>query len=404
MSGHDPLSAEGDVLDTGTPGRFGVWVTVAVICALVLLGWQLRDASAPPVARTALAVAEPADVSPEPTTAQWGVDILGEVTFVDDRIGFAVQQQCSDAAAVAFGCGRRLLATGDAGATWEALRWLPTLAEGYDELLALSADELILFDVTTQAGVVRSTDGGRSWVRLPVQRSGPRALAPQGLVVLGGPVICNRQCEPTTVAWFDPASLTVHPLPTQPAVEELARSEFTRATTLGTDIVVGGTTLTGAYVAFSRDSGHSWSQTRLDPELEPGQAVTHAAVTAAGDGRAYAFVQIDDGVGSPTTIGYRTDDGGGSWRTLWLEEQPFQWSPHAVVAGELIVNDVPGRVYMSSGGGTAWATVVDAPAGMWIEQAAPGGPILGTAGPHRALQVHYLSRDGLTWMRMRLPT
>lgn len=390
------------MLDSGTPTRLGMWVVVAAIAVLALLGWQLRTPQVPPEVTDTPVVAAPeppGEPAAEPLPAEWGVDNVAEVTFVDDLNGFAVLQRCSSAVRW---CGRRLLTTTDAGATWEAVRWLPTMADGYNRLMAPSFDELMLLDVDTLADVVRSTDGGRSWVRLPVERADPLPLAAAGVLVLGGPVICNRDCEPTTVSWFDPATLLLHPLPTQPSAEELARSQSTTASRVDGDIVVGGTTLTGAYVAFSRDSGRTWSQTRLNPELGTGHAVMHADVRAAGGGRAYAFVQIDDGIGGPSTLGYRSDDGGASWLPLPLQRQPFVWPPQALLEGELLVTDLSGHLYLSISGGTSWAEV-ESPGDLWITQNAPGETIVGTVWGAEAVQTQYFSRDGHTWVPMRLP-
>lgn len=404
MSGGEYGPAREDLLDTGTPNRLGPWLAVAVVAALGLLGWRLQAPEPPAeVLRPIEVVApEPVPATPTETITLWGQDMVTDVTFVDDLSGFAIEQQCSTAAADAFGCGRRLLTTTDGGATWTAVRTLPSLANGYGKFVALSADVMMLLDIGALSGVVRSTDGGRSWVRFPLTRAGPRPLAPSGVPVLDGPVICNRQCEPTTISWFDPVSLALHPLPTQPVAAELARTEFTHATTIDGDIVVGGTTLTGAYVAISRNSGRTWSQTRLDPDLTAGQAVMSADVRAAGGGRAYAFIQVD-GVGDPTTFGYRTDDGGVRWVGLPLEPQPWLWAPLAVVDGELLALDMPGRVHLSAGGGTSWTEVDTAPQGIWIRQGAPGNVLLGTVSAG-AVQVTYLSRDGVSWWRTAFPS
>ncbi len=393
-----------DVLEMGAPGRAGIWVTLVAVAVLALLGWQLRPGPAAPAPSSPLALAAPTP-APEPLgspAAQWTVDEVADVSFVNDTTAFAVLRQCSAAVTDAFGCARRLLATTDGGTTWNGLRPLPAMAQGHDHLLALSAEELMLLDLDTLADVVRSTDGGRSWVRLPVDRAGPLPVTPSGVLVLGGPVVCTVQCAPTTVGWFDPATLRVHPLPAQPSAEELSRSQTTAVTTVGADIVVGGTTLTGAYVAVSRDRGRTWSQDRLDPALDPGFAVTRAQVRAAGDGRVYAFVQAHDRAQGSATYGYRSDDGGVGWQRLPLVRWAFDWPPPAVVGGELLVTDESGRVFGSSAGGTSW-TEVASPGGLWITQAAPGEVVVGTAWRSADLQEHFLSRDGRTWVPMVLP-
>lgn len=404
MPGREPMPGYDDVLDTGTRTRFGPRSALGAIAVVALLGWQLRTSPVPPVVSAPLEVAAPAEAVPETVIEQWDTDVVTEVTFVDGRSGFAVQEQCSPSAGAGSGCGRRLLSTSDAGVTWDSLRWIPTLADGYDELLAVSVDELMLLDTATLSGVVRSTDGGQSWVRLPVRQADSRPLAPSSVVVMGAPVICNRQCERTSVAWFDPISLTVHPVPAQPTASELTRSQFTRATTAGADVLVSGTTLTGAYAAFSRDGGRSWSEARLDPDLASGQAVVHSEVTPAGDGRAYAYVQVTGRTGESTTFRYRSDDGGANWLPLPVPSPDFLWSPLAVLAGELLVNDDVGRTYLSSGGGTSWVEVTDAPVGMSLAQTAPDAPIVGTVWRLQSAPQRYLSRDGLSWLPVRLST
>jgi hypothetical protein len=64
---------------------------------------------------------------------------------------------------------------------------------------------------------------------------------------------------------------------------------------------------------------------------------------------------------------------------------------------------MPGRVHMSAGGGTSWTEVDTAPQGIWIRQGAPGNVLLGTVSAG-AVQVTYLSRDGVSWWRTAFPS
>ncbi len=153
---------------------------------------------------------------------------------------------------------------------------------------------------------------------------------------------------------------------------------------------------------MSTDGGATWTENRLEVPLQEGQEVAAAQALAAGGGRAYVFIQVFDEAGVAAKYGFRTDDAGATWTDLRFEEQPF-WLPIGLLDGELVSTDLPGRVLLSSAGGTRWAEIGSVGNGPYLSQAVPDGPLLATLLNSQGFASYYVSADGRDWTSIRLP-
>lgn len=392
-----------DVLDTGTPGRLGLWATIGAAAVLALLGWTLHNspgelAAIPiPIATSPASetsVTEPAPGPPFP-------DHVGEFAAADDLHGFLIQYRCGQIRADG-SCPRRLLATSDAGRTWESRGPVPSYADSFQALMVASDRELALIDTASFGSLARSIDGGRNWVRLPINRGAP-APVPAGITVLTDfPQACySTECQ-APFAWIDVATQTLHPLPQQPP-GGAGRSLRSANTTGDGQFVVSTATVTVGRVAMSVDGARSWTEAVLDIPLDSDDALLDVRAVSAGNGRAYAFVQVQDGTRGATSYGFRTDDAGDTWVGLGLDRQPLTGFDAGVLDGELVTTDSSGRVVVSRDGGTAWTTMYDAPADSWLRQIVPDGPLLLTTFDDPAGERYQLCFDGRTFIAARFP-
>ncbi|MBA2389270.1 MAG: hypothetical protein H0V67_03345 [Geodermatophilaceae bacterium] len=404
MSGHGTVPGYEDVLDTGTPGRVRLWSGVAVVAVLALIGWTLRSSPPGPEAAPIAAVTTPQVAPTVPDRKPEAADRVGEFAFADDRSGYLVQYRCSEVRPDG-SCPRRLFATDDGGRTWDSRGFLPTYADSFSPVLVVSERELVLIDSAAVASLARSIDGGRNWVRLPVSRGAPAPAPPGSTVIQEFPQACYATACPPTAVWIDVDSQTLHPLPVQPPS---GAGAFLRAVSTSTDgeLVASTATVTTARISMSSDGGRRWTEVVLDVPLDTGDVLLDVRAKPAGNGRAYAFVQVQvgvrDGTGIDVMHGFRTDDAGATWTGLGWEPTSVNWFPQAVVAGELITTDAAGRVLLSSGGGTTWRPVYGAPTNSWIRQIVPDGPILLTAFDDSGGESHHLSLHGRAWTLLRL--
>lgn len=338
----DALDPQGDVLVSGTAGR-SRW-------------WTLLD-SGPEQAVDRAAESRSADPPQdrviEPVPAGFpSTDRADQLTYVDDAHGFLVQYGCplSDGDS---SCPRRILATSDGGASWEARGRIPDYAEHSYQLAAASQDELMLIGATL-ASMTRSVDGGRSWSQLPVTLA-EAATAPIGATLVQSAMQCEQVCH-TTLGWIDAAAQELHPLPRRPAA---VTGDFQGRPSMSSDgdIVIASVADSAGLVSMSTDGGQAWTDTRLEIPLDPAKVDQFVQVWAAGGGRAYALVQVYDGVNdTDSTYGFRTDNGGLTWADLGLVDRAVGLSD-GVIDGELITTDMSGQISVSSAGGTSWDEV-----------------------------------------------
>jgi len=399
----DVLGTREDVLDSGTPGRPRRWIAAAGVAIVALVGWNVLgsgpDETIAPIA--ASQTFEPPSgwtVDPEQVVSS-NPDQADQLTFVDDQNGFLVQYLCSQSTGGA-ACPRRLLATTDGGSSWEARATIPVYAEPFHTLLVESELRLALIDTSTLARMARSFDGGRSWRLLPITRAEP-AAAPEGaLVVADIDPRCAQECA-GPLAWIDPTDQALHLLPSQPAAAEAA---FPGLQSVGTDgdIVVGSSAGSAGLVSMSTDGGLSWNEARLDVPQREGWAQVESRGLAAGNGRAFVFVQAFDEVGLDATYSFRTDDGGRTWVELPAEGEAAYF-PVGVLDGELIATDLPGRIFRSEAGGTRWVEAGSLAGGPYLYQAIPDSPVLATVLNSQGNASYHLSTDLISWTPMPLP-
>ena len=395
-----------EVLDSGRSPRRSGWLIGALIVALVLLGWRLAVGSDPPVAAPA-----PSSIplSATPTAATYPssgpADTIEDVAFLDSATGYLVQRRC-DTATPEPRCARVLLETVDGGRTWRPAGSIPAFADVFQQLVVEAPKTVILLEQVGSAALVRSQDGGISWFRLPIAVAAP-APAPAGAVVVKQqqPRPCPRGC-PITLAWLDPATQQRRPFPTQPAHSDLLVPAPMSA---DGDVVA---TLTGAdraVVAMSTDGGLTWSETALPVPVgagaDPAVAVSDVTALAAGGGRAYAFVSVQQVAAQPalpTTHGFRTDDGGATWADLGLPTDLLV--PSVVVHGELATTDTAGQVLVSTAGGATWTPVRHGPPETsYLAQDRADGPVFAVAFAEHQPQL-FLSFDALGWLPVEVPT
>ncbi|MBA3419627.1 MAG: hypothetical protein H0U09_13190 [Geodermatophilaceae bacterium] len=398
----DVLGPHEDVLDSGTPGGSGRWIAIAVVAVLALVGWNLLDSGPEQAVDRAVdspAVDPPADRVIEPVPEEsLPTDRADQLTFVDDAHGFLVQYACPLTNADA-SCPRRIVATSDGGASWEVRGPIPPhYAEHYYQLAAASRDQLMLIDGATLASIALSVDGGRSWRQLPVTPA-EAAPAPAGATLTQSAHRCDQVCK-TTLGWIDPAALKSHPLPSQPVAGSGDVLALPSMSSDG-DIVVSSVAGTAGQVSMSTDGGQTWSDTRLEVPLVSVMSQQYVQVWAAGGGRAYAVVQVYDGVGTESTYGFRTDDGGLTWADLRLEGQAV--GTGGVLGGELITTDLSGQIFVSSAGGTRWDEVGTVLGTVWLAQTVPDGPVLATMFDDDGEESYQLSIDGRSWVPVSLP-
>lgn len=398
------MTEPGDVLDSGTPGRSGRWIAAAVLAVLALVGWNLLGPD-PDVDRAveSHSVDEPAGWEAGPTaetsTTPGRVD---QLTFVDDQHGFLVQYLCSQSTG-GDPCPRRMLATDDGGSSWEARATTPAYADSFYPFMAESRLALTLVDHLTMSSVARSFDGGRSWQERPISRAEPAAAPVGALLIQDVAPLCGSNCS-GLLAWIDAAG-RLHPLLSQPTAGPPAETlQYPVPASMGPDgdIVAGAVADSAGLVSMSTDGGRTWIDTRLEVPLAAGQAIQDTRVLAAGGGRAYAFVPVFNAVGVVATYGFRTDDGGATWSDLGFEDQRI-WVPAGVLDGELISTDLPGRILLSSAGGTRWAEAGGVAGGPYLSQQAPDGPVLAAVPNSQGYESYHLSTDGRTWTPVSLP-
>lgn len=403
----DVIEPQEDVLDTGTPSRPGWWVAGAAAVALALVGWNVlgsgpdeavdRAAESHPAERPTGWVAQP---DPEVTSSPDRVD---QLTFVDEEHGFLVQHLCSQASGGA-PCVRRVLATTDGGSSWESRGTIPSFAGSFYPFLATSEIDLALIDFQGFTSVARSVDGGRSWQLLPIVRAEPAAVPVGAPLIQDLDPLCPSEC-PALLSWFDPAGQELHPLPSQPAArQDTGTIQFPVPASMGPDgtIAVASVADSAGLISVSTDGGQNWADSRLEVSLRPGQSIGHVSAFAAGEGRAYAFVQVFDDRGVVASYGSRTDDGGLNWTDLGFEDKGI-WLPTGVLDGELISTDLSGQILMSTAGGTRWAVAGEVEGGPYLWQAAPDQPVLAAVPNSQGNESYYLSTNGRTWAPVTLP-
>lgn len=394
-----------EVLDSGRSPRRSGWLIGALIVAVVLLGWRLTAGSDPPVAAPAPS-SIPLSATPEdPTYPSPGpADTIEDVAFLDSARGYLVQRRC-DAATPEPRCARVLLDTVDGGRTWQPRAQIPAFADVFQRLVVEPPNTVLLLEQVGSAALVRSEDGGRSWFRLSIAVSAPAPARAGALVVKqqqSRP--CPRGC-PITLAWLDLATQQRRPFPTQPAHSDLLVPSEMSA---DGDVVA---TLTGAdraVVTMSTDGGLTWSETALPVPLragaDPAVAVSDVTALAAGGGRAYAFVSVQQVATQPvlsTTYGFRTDDGGATWVDLGLPADLLV--PSVAVHGELATTDTAGQILVSTAGGTTWAPVRHGPPETsYLAQDRADGPVFAVAFAEQQPQL-FLSFDALGWLPVEVP-
>lgn len=406
MAGLEEAPAYDDVLDSGTPNR-RPWTALAVVVVLALIGWSLRgpepEPAIIPIAVSTAPSTSVAEPEPEPEFSQ-APDSAGELAFVDDRHGFLMQYRCSQLRSDGT-CPRRLLATSDGGRTWDSRGAVPSYADSFYPLVAISAREIVLIDGSTFGSLARSIDGGLNWVLLPIDR-GPPAPAPTGPTVLQAyPQSCNARYAtdcPVTAVWIDVVRRTLHPLPQQPPTD---LDQYLGLAPMSPDgeLVASSSGITSAEVAMSVDGGRSWTEAVLDVPVESSDALQGVQALPAGNGRAYAFVQVYDQIQRDILYGFRTDDAGLSWVGLGWELTGVDWHPSGVLDGELVATTASGGTVVSTAGGTRWAPLDGAPSDGWLSQSVPGGPVLMAGYDGLTGERYHLSLDGRTWKPVHLP-
>lgn len=394
--------SQADVLDSGPPGQPRRWIAVAVVAVLVLIGWNVLGSGPDEIAAPAAeshAVDTPATgVEPGPEVPA-NPDHADQLTFVDADNGFLMQHLCSQSTGGG-ACPRRILATADGGSRWEGRSVIPSYADEFYALVAHSEFDLTLLDKLSAASVVRSFDGGRSWAQFPTTGAEPAPVpAGVGLVSDLDPA-CTPDC-PAALSWIDPSTLQLHALPSQPAA---GIGDLPRPASLASDgdIAAASAIRAAGLVSVSRDGGATWVETRLPVPLQEGQEVAAAQALAAGGGRVYTFIQVFDAAGVAAKFGFRTDDGGATWAGLGLQDPPL-WLPFGVLDGELLATDLPGRILLSSAGGTRWSEGGRVVGGPYLSQAKPDGPLLATIVNSQGFESYRLSPDGQDWTLIRLP-
>jgi hypothetical protein len=258
----------------------------------------------------------------------------------------------------------------------------------------------VLIDGATLASMTLSVDGGRSWSQLPVTLA-EAAPAPIGATLVQSATQCEQVCH-TTLGWIDAAAQELHPLPRQPAA---ATGDFQGRPSMSSDgnIVIASVADSAGLVSMSTDGGQAWSDTRLEIPLDPAKVDQFVQVWAAGGGRAYALVQVYDGVNdTDSTYGFRTDNGGPTWADVGLVEHAVGLSA-GVIGGELITTDMSGQISVSSAGGTRWDEVGIVLGSVWLSQTVPNGPVLATMFDYEGEESYRVSVDGRSWLPLSLP-
>ncbi len=386
-----------EILDTGTPRRRLRWILLGLAVVAALVGWNLLGAGS---GRTPPAALPAAPTELPPAQSFGAPDQASQLTFADASHGFLVQAVCSRPNADRT-CPRRVLATADGGRSWESRPLLPALAAPYQTFAVLSAEELLFVDDAGLGSVVRSGDGGRSWQQQPVRLAGPAPVGPGGLVVARVSADCADTRCPSALAWIDPASWQLHPMPAQPDSTGADYVQASPPAPDGDQVAVAGSQ-TSATISVSTDAGSSWNSAPLPFALAAGQRLKAVRVYAAGGGRAYAFLQVYGQVGLAAAYGFRTDDGGLSWVDLDFARQTV-WAPSGVLSGELISTDLPGRTYLSDRGGTEWAEAGPLPGPAFLSQSRPDGAVLATLVSDTARETYYVSTDGRSWSPLVVP-
>lgn len=380
------------------------WIVVAVLAVLALIGWNVLGPAPDPAAPIAIEVSpspEP-EPPPEPAVDPASANYVSDLSFVDDTTGFAILNVCTgvDSQRADHPCPRRLLATTDAGASWETRGHIPILGGPFDAFVPLSDLDVTIVDQTDAARMLRSADGGWSWATVAISSAPPAAVSIDAVLQPSYLVACRESCEPA-IRWIDPATQRLHELPGLPSATGTVALEPWHAP--DGDIVVSGGDLTAAYLAMSTDGGQTWTESRLGEYL----TVQGIRVLPTGAGRAYAYVYAGDPSGAPIPPEvYRTDDGGTSWVDIAADQPVPDWNVDATIDGELIGVSGNGVLLVSSNGGTEWTELPNAPAVGYVRTSTDGRVLSGhpLGQPLTDRWAPYLSFDGgRTWTRTMYP-
>lgn len=392
----------GELLESPPARSSGPWLVVAILAVVALIGWNVLGSAAEPAPPEAVETTESWEATqperePDRQTTT-PPDYVSELHFLDAEVGFGTLNLCSQ---IGYQrdepCPRRIIATDDAGVTWEVRGRIPIPGHGFHTLVPLSTRVLTIVDMTDSDHLLRSADGGRSWAVAEVTAAESAMIASQAALVPNGNPRCGIQCPP--LSWVDPVTQRRHEFPTQPSA---SGTTVLQSWPIGPDgdIVVTGTTLRSAYIAMSTDGGQSWTESTL----EQATLVQGLWVLPAGTGRAYTFVYAtDDGGAAVNVRAYRTDDGGSTWVDITAAQPDQHWNVGAVSDGELIGVDASGAVLVSAKGGTVWIELPNAPALGYITSGADGRTLVGYPIDDWTGMPYYSLDGGQSWRQVSLP-
>jgi hypothetical protein len=244
-----------------------------------------------------------------------GAPVGYQLEFADDTHGFALASDCAES------CAFTLLATGDAGRSWEP-RKVPVDGRRHEEaqLAVFDPDHLVIHAYSTRQGSVplryMSDDAGRTWRESVLETDSPR-LIPSGAELMR---LCGEvgDCASGLGAIGNDGNASF--LVSQPPLMEPWPG---RSPTAGGRYWAAGRfpTTGGWAISVTSDAGETWTTTPVDLPGEPWHMGEPWSVVENG-GVMYATVTGTIGVGPLKLLTvYRSTDGGVSWTQQWRATQ-----------------------------------------------------------------------------------
>lgn len=366
--------------------RMLVGATVAAVVVGVAVPWLHVEEPAPTT------VAAP-ERSEEP-----GAGFVSDVTFADDRHGFALRRNCSPGS-----CHLDVMSTDDRR-HWTAhpVREPEWHDKGIGDLVVLGPDEVVIdWQAPRSLKVVRrmySADKGRTWTRVAAVPSRAVREIPAGAMLEHFCLTRPPECRGATVSMVLPGSGESALLTTAP------RLRYVRPGLVPIDgnrwWMVGLHPQKKLWMAaLSEDDGRTWTVSALMAQSRAAE-MTDWSVVGNGD-HLYASLtgpldeDLSGGVGVVAI--FHSADGGRTWeRTGGRVPAPSLGSPVAASDGTLLVDGDPDGTLLSRDHGRTFAKVEQRFDGMvrwtragYVAEPEPAHPIR-------------LSTDGVHWRDLNL--